>query len=118
MDSFVTRKRSHKETVLVLPDGDSDDDSTDVKLALLASLYPPACDNGNILLEALLASGGSVEAAAGLLNGETLPSPSRKKLCLAASTGYQERPHALSVFSGRYRMSYSLFNHPQLLAPS
>jgi len=108
MDSFVTRKRSHKDTELGPSAADSDDDSTDVKLALLASLYPPACDNGNILLEALLASGGSVEAAAGLLNGETLPSPSRKKLCLAASTGYQSSLASFRAFNATHSTRKSL----------
>ncbi len=90
MDAFVSRKKrklspcpSHRSTneisALIAPD---DDDSTDLKLALLSSLHPftEQC----LLLDLLLAHDGSVENASASLSSPASP-PRKSK----AATGYQ-----------------------------
>jgi hypothetical protein len=85
MDAFVTRKRRRitppeelQATAAV------DDESTDYKLSVLASLHP-ALDS-NTLLETLLICEGSVSAASETLRREKQASPRKR---LAAGTGYQ-----------------------------
>ncbi|KAK3208149.1 hypothetical protein GRF29_96g1543810 [Pseudopithomyces chartarum] len=88
MDAFVSRKRKRvDEPSAALPERpveeDLDDDSTDFKLALLASLHPTV-DQGT-LLEALLASDGAVEHASDVLSANPIP----KKRATTAAVGYQ-----------------------------
>jgi len=77
----------------------NEDDSTDFKLALLASLNP---DIGqDILLDALLSANGSVEDASKQLSGVTnsLTTP-RKRRNTNASTGYQSSLSTFTVKNG------------------
>lgn len=60
MDAFVT-KRKRKQTV----EGQPDEDSTDIKLALLSSLHPSL--DPEMLLNVLVVHDGAVEAASGAL---------------------------------------------------
>jgi hypothetical protein len=97
MESFLTRKRrrlSDKEE-----QNGIEEDSTDFKLTLLASLHPEV-DQG-ALLESLLASDGSVEQASSLLLGENYADNSkvRKK---SRSSGQQA---SLATFNIKYDAS-------------
>lgn len=64
---------------------EQEEESTDFKLALLASLHPAADETS--LLEALLASDGSVEDASICITGSTFASP--RKRSANAAVGYQ-----------------------------
>ena len=85
MDAFVSRKRQR------VSEGDSsvernpdslDDDSTDFKLAVLASLHPSM--DQNLLLETLLSADGSVEdASKSLLPNDVAKTPRKETI------GYQ-----------------------------
>jgi hypothetical protein len=91
MDAFVSRKRKrvnekHERVVPNFPtppetrNYDEEEESTDFKLALLASLHPSVDES--TLLEALLASNGIVEQASEWLTQRTTTSP-RKRTSLA-----------------------------------
>jgi len=86
MDTFVTRKRRRissppSETLEDRKEEFNDDDSTDFKLAILASLHPNI--GQSTILDILLAHNGSVgEASAALTNPK---SPLKKP----TTTGYQ-----------------------------
>ncbi|KAL8711337.1 MAG: hypothetical protein Q9220_004234 [cf. Caloplaca sp. 1 TL-2023] len=85
MDSFVTRKRL-KLGSLNRGGGENDsmfssvqedpNNSTDLKLAILASLHPDT--DHSTLLDVLIASDGSVEQSNEALSSSFLPSPKRK----------------------------------------
>ncbi|KLJ13573.1 hypothetical protein EMPG_11492 [Blastomyces silverae] len=90
MDKFLSRKRprdssptgSHEETAFLSAkagDGEiaKDEESTDVKLAILASLFPDF--QQEILLDTLVASEGSVTAACSTLSSQTPPSGNKKR---------------------------------------
>ncbi|KAF2743864.1 hypothetical protein M011DRAFT_528819 [Sporormia fimetaria CBS 119925] len=79
MDAFVTRKRPRLEPT------PAEDDSTEIKLALLASLHPHI--NHDVLLEALLVADGSVTDAAETL-AQQVASPWKKQKTRAA--GYHQ----------------------------
>ena len=88
MDAFVSRKRKRTdEPPAALPERlaeeELDEDSTDFKLAVLASLHPTV--DQTTLLEALLASDGAVERASDVLSASPIP----KKRSTAATVGYQ-----------------------------
>ncbi|KAF2996406.1 hypothetical protein E8E13_001855 [Curvularia kusanoi] len=94
MDAFVSRKRKRVETLPSLepspiaprnPTPEWEDESTDFKLAILASLHANADET--MLLEALLASDGSVEQASTHLTESTLASP--RKRSAHTAVGYQ-----------------------------
>lgn len=95
MDAFVSRKKRRIEeprkpvtAVQPLPPPESpqpEEESTDFKLALLASLHPNTEEA--TLLEALLVSDGSVEQASKALAQSNVASP--KKRPLASKVGYQ-----------------------------
>jgi hypothetical protein len=88
MDAFVSRKRrrlSASEEVVPSSTKTAEDD-TDFKLALLASLHSNV-DHAS-LLEALLASEGSVEAASGLLSSD-MRALSPQKKTNSSGVGYQ-----------------------------
>ncbi|KAK4991913.1 hypothetical protein LTR50_001532 [Elasticomyces elasticus] len=103
MEAFVSRKRRRRLSTLddSLPvtteDDHDEDDSTDFKLAILASLHPN--EDQPALLEALLSNNGSVEAASSCLGrsaasiGE-LPSPRKRR---AVGQGHQS---LLAPFAG------------------
>lgn len=101
MDAFVSRKRrrlldsEHSATPGPrTPVTDDDDESTDFKIALLASLHPNF--DGETLLEALLVSDGSVEKASEALKHNDATVSPRKKV--ANGNGYQS---SLSSFHVR-----------------
>jgi hypothetical protein len=83
MDTFVSRKR--RRISEPKPEPDVEEESTDFKLALLASLHPEL--DGEVLLEALLASEGSVEHASETLSQSKFVSP--KKRATASRIGHQ-----------------------------
>ncbi|KAJ8104849.1 hypothetical protein OPT61_g10533 [Boeremia exigua] len=94
MDAFVSRKRKRVEPQKpVSPPSTApqrcstpeEEESTDFKLALLASLHPSADEA--TLLEALLVSDGSVETASTCLAQSTLSSPRKRRG--NATVGYQ-----------------------------
>ncbi|KAF1838156.1 hypothetical protein BDW02DRAFT_489645 [Decorospora gaudefroyi] len=95
MDAFVSRKRKRGEQppkAVVAPPAvqttkgvEQEDESTDFKLALLASLYPHLDET--TLLEALLASDGAVEQASQCLTQSPVPSP--RKRSAPSAIGYQ-----------------------------
>ena len=78
MEGFLTRKRPRVSPLPVLPDGneDTEGESTEFKLALLASLHP-YLDDG-VLIEALLESNGSVEEASASLLPKIEASPRKR----------------------------------------
>lgn len=92
MDAFVSRKRrrlSPEIEVDNLPPltANEEDESTDFKLAMLASVYPDL-DHG-LLLDILLVANGSVEAALeNLTNSDNSKSP-KKKQSSTSGIGYQ-----------------------------
>ncbi|KAG2420948.1 hypothetical protein HFD88_000562 [Aspergillus terreus] len=81
MDRFVSRKRprSPSPSPVSHPDGipPPDDDSTDVKLAQLVSLFPETTQD--LLLDILVASGGSVDRAASTLASQRVSNPPTKR---------------------------------------
>jgi hypothetical protein len=79
MDSFVVRKRRRTETEDKKPPAIGDGESTDLKLTLLASLHPDLELDSDTLLEALLASDGSVETASVLLADQARRGLKRKR---------------------------------------
>lgn len=99
MDAFVSRKRRRasppdersrwpsKETRDTKEEDTrnsiDEEDSTELKLACLASLHPDLSQEA--LLDALLACNGSVEDASGSLSGHLAPSPRKS----ARTVGYQ-----------------------------
>ncbi|KAI4606733.1 hypothetical protein J4E80_010045 [Alternaria sp. BMP 0032] len=94
MDAFVSRKRKWDEGPprSVASTGkrpsearDPEEESTDFKLALLASLHPTV-DEGT-LLEALLAADGAVEQASECLSRPQVTSP--RKRPASSTVGYQ-----------------------------
>lgn len=93
MDAFVSRKRRRADepvavTTVANPNLqaalDVEEESTDFKLALLASLHPEINEEG--LLETLLASDGSAERASETLSRGTTVSPRKRQ---ALGPGYQ-----------------------------
>ncbi|KAK4197225.1 putative alpha-ketoglutarate-dependent dioxygenase [Triangularia verruculosa] len=77
MDAFVTRKQKKRKTST--SDGtaeESYEESTDIKLAILASLHPEA--EQEMLLDILLAHDGDVQAASKMLKSPSTPRPVKK----------------------------------------
>jgi alkylated DNA repair dioxygenase AlkB len=77
MDAFVSRKRKRLTSPPTNPVTQEDEDSTDLKLAILASLNP-ACSNDD-LLDLLTGCDGSVEMAAAVLSDGRGSSTSPRK---------------------------------------
>jgi hypothetical protein len=100
MNAFVSRKRRRlSESKEVFPVASPSlvaaEDDTDFKLALLASAHPKVEQSS--LLEALLVSEGSVEAASDLLSKDELASSPRKKAVLSNGVGYQASLTAFNI---------------------
>lgn len=103
MDSFVSRKRRRvsppteacKNASPAVARGVDDEDSTDFKLALLASLHPQV--EQAVLLEALLATDGSVEAASHVLNGQHGLSSPEGRVIKAGRLGYQSSLSSMGI---------------------
>ncbi|MCJ1439223.1 hypothetical protein MMC27_008614 [Xylographa pallens] len=85
MEAFISRKKRKLSTTEVRPErqtqptvpDDIEDETTEVKLATLASLHPAV--GQDILLDCLLSSNGSVRAASKLLDALCdVPSPSKR----------------------------------------
>ncbi|KAG9667481.1 hypothetical protein KCU99_g8919, partial [Aureobasidium melanogenum] len=92
MDAFISRKRRHVSTNAhaspppVRTDQQEDhEDTTDFKLAVLASLHPYVAQD--TLLEALLSSDGQVDAASDILARDRATSPGQPKR--AKTVGHQ-----------------------------
>ncbi|PGH07157.1 hypothetical protein GX51_01944 [Blastomyces parvus] len=106
MDKFLSRKRSrdsspprsHETALLSAKAGDgemaTDEESTDVKLAILASLFPDF--RQEILLETLVASEGSVTTACSILSSQTPPS-GKKKRTISNGLGIQSSLSSFGV---------------------
>ena len=89
MDSFVSRKRRKLYTPPLTSSASGnpsieEDDSTDLKLATLASIHPEL--DPSTLLDVLVTAKGSVEAACTVLGVATLPSPRKRP---TTGIGYQ-----------------------------
>ncbi|KAI4906419.1 hypothetical protein J4E90_010638 [Alternaria incomplexa] len=102
MDAFVSRKRKWDEgpsksvaSTSTRPSEakDPEEESTDFKLALLASLHPTV-DEGT-LLEALLAAEGAVEQASECLSRPQVASP--RKRPASSTVGYQSSLSAYRI---------------------
>ena len=100
MEAFISRKRPKLASTIpeaqetFSPRGNclyDDEESTDLKLATLSSLFP-TLDQAT-LLDLLISTDGSVEAVSGSLSGKTEDGSSRKRS--AVSLGYQT---SLSAF--------------------
>lgn len=110
MNAFVSRKRKHVSTdndtrslIVANPlHQDMDEDSTEIKLACLASLHPEI--SHHVLLDALLLSEGSVESASENLSAYTAEPSPRKKVSVSRVVGYQ------SSLTGLIRPSDSITN--------
>lgn len=92
MDAFVSRKRRRLSPEIEVKNtpplgADEEDDSTDFKLAMLASVYPYL--DHSLLLDILLASNGSVEAALENLTNAKDSGFSKKKSTSTSGIGYQ-----------------------------
>ncbi|KAH7354582.1 hypothetical protein BKA66DRAFT_430421 [Pyrenochaeta sp. MPI-SDFR-AT-0127] len=110
MDEFVTRKRKRVEEpqrlavtspTLSPPQAVATTDNeepTDFKLALLASVHPGLDES--TLLEALLAADGSVELASAYLVNSTTTSP-RKRAAAPIAVGYQSSLNSYCTMSHR-----------------
>lgn len=116
MDNFISRKRRRfsppsEDPGHVTPDGD--DDSTDLKLAMLASLHPYL--EQQVLLDILLAHEGSVEAASaslispdGFSPKKNLPAPGyQSSLANFAVTSYTGKRSKLLSKKGKTLYLYS-----------
>lgn len=96
MDAFIVRKRPlESDTPAQVPNGDveyrerqgsEDEESTDFKLAILASLHPNK--DQPELLEALLNADGSIDLASNHIKGHAIP-PSPHKKIRHSVVGYQ-----------------------------
>ena len=95
MDAFLTRPESNFARIPTKPDStkfdseqqfSNDELSTDVKLAILASLFPSICQE--TLLDLLISADGSVEDVSESLSGPRLSTMSPRKRS-AASIGHQ-----------------------------
>lgn len=87
MEAFIKRKRQSDEcSATPHPASFDDEDSTEIKLAMLASLSD--CHDTCLLLEALLASDGSVEEAHKYLQPKNCHRP-RKRHASGGAVGYQ-----------------------------
>ncbi|KAI0421181.1 hypothetical protein F5X98DRAFT_371195 [Xylaria grammica] len=85
MDAFLRGAKRKSASISQESTQDDYEDSTEVKLAMLASLYPDISQE--VLLDALLANDGSVDQAASLLfDGQT---ELREKPRIAATVGSQ-----------------------------
>ena len=89
MDSFISCKRRKLSTPPPISQASrtlsfDEDDSTDMKLATLASMYPEL--DPSTLLDVLITAEGSVEVASKELGIATLPSPRKRS---ASRIGYQ-----------------------------
>ncbi|KAJ9623998.1 hypothetical protein H2203_005445 [Taxawa tesnikishii (nom. ined.)] len=83
MDAFVSRKRRREAFSQSTLDA-QDEESTDLKLTLLASLHPELAPD--VLLDALLLAEGSVERASEAISGQRTAAPPKK---LVKTIGYQ-----------------------------
>ncbi|EAW07286.1 putative CUE domain protein [Aspergillus clavatus NRRL 1] len=77
MDRFISRKRPRVSSPVERQSQSLDDDSTDVKLAMLLSLFPDI--EQDTLLDILLSSGGSVEDASSVINAQLAYKPVKKR---------------------------------------
>ncbi|KAJ3560716.1 hypothetical protein NPX13_g9207 [Xylaria arbuscula] len=99
MDAFLRRAKRKSSSVTQELVQDDDEDSTEVKLALLASLLPDL--SHEVLLDALLAQEGSVEqAASSLLDSQTEPKKPRAPVTVGAQTSLRSFASKSSAAGG------------------
>jgi hypothetical protein len=104
MDAFVVRKRRRDTSE---SDVATDQDSTDLKLAMLASLHPDV--DASALMEALLAAEGSVEEAGNLLKDQNkLSKFGSKRKFKSTALGQQASLSTFSVTSDSQPRKQSL----------
>lgn len=85
MDAFLRGGKRKSSAITQESTGQDDDDSTEVKLAMLASLIPNISQE--VLLDALLANDGSVDqAASSLLDSQTEPKKPRAATAVGSQT--------------------------------
>ncbi|KAA8651530.1 hypothetical protein EYZ11_005895 [Aspergillus tanneri] len=89
MDRFVSRKRPRPSSLAALPPlpsnthtSLSEEDSTDVKLAQLVSLFPGTPQD--TLIDILVSCGGSVETASSTISAQFESGPPKKRAVLGA----------------------------------
>ncbi|KAG9648511.1 hypothetical protein KCU95_g6166, partial [Aureobasidium melanogenum] len=112
MDAFISRKRRHMSTDVdasppsVRNDQQEDhEDTTDFKLAVLASLHPHVAPD--TLLEALLSSDGQVDAASDILARDRATFPGQPKR--AKTVGHQSTlTNLIRSASGKINMNKNL----------
>ncbi|KKZ64935.1 hypothetical protein EMCG_09169 [[Emmonsia] crescens] len=99
MDRFLSRKRPRdpsppglRDNTTPLSAKEADEESTDIKLAILSSLFQGV--QQDILLDTLIASDGSVAKACSTLSSQT-PRLSKKKHTISSGLGIQS---SLSLF--------------------
>ncbi|KAF2436246.1 hypothetical protein EJ08DRAFT_578833 [Tothia fuscella] len=100
MDAFVSRKRRRVSPLedagkseCTTNNGEDDEDSTDLKLALLASMHPDL--DQSTLLEALLLNEGSVKKVLDLLKNDQYATKRKNKL--SHGVGYQASLSAFNI---------------------
>jgi len=96
METFVSRKRRRLSSEDVGDDENNGENTTDFKLAVLASLHPEF--DQEILLDSLLDADGSVEQASNHLLGRTATTSPSKGQNRPSTIGYQS---SLSSFARR-----------------
>ncbi|MCJ1358683.1 MAG: hypothetical protein MMC33_008683 [Icmadophila ericetorum] len=110
MDAFISRKK-RKLSQPTGPDiasqilkpseteaeaeAEAEEDSTDLKLAILSSLYP--LTDQEILLDTLIFAEGSVQAASQVLDGINQPEPPSVKTPISRGIGYQSSLSAYKI---------------------
>ncbi|PWY90076.1 hypothetical protein BO70DRAFT_368657 [Aspergillus heteromorphus CBS 117.55] len=97
MDRFISRKRPRSPPASPLPPPPTDEDATDMKLALLMSLFPEMALE--TLMEILVSSGGCVETASSTIT--------------AQNTAVQAHPNKKRATPGTPAIQTSLTTHIQ-----
>lgn len=97
MEAFVSRKRPRLSPTVYDQAADPETESTDFKLAVLASLHPEYSQE--LLMDYLLAYEGSIEQIDAALTGAPKDEPPRKR---SAVTGYQS---SLANYAGASTVS-------------
>jgi hypothetical protein len=111
MDAFVVRKRRRQADE---PPFGEDHDSTDLKLAMLASLHPTV--DGGTLMEALLAVNGSVNDAGVLLKDqEKWSKSSNRKKVKSSALSHQTSLSAFSMTSDELPVKRMLTRRGKIL---
>lgn len=96
MDAFLRGAKRKSASMAQESTRDEEDDTTEVKLAMLASLLPNISQE--VLLDALLANAGSVDqAASSLIDGQTEPKKPRAATTVGSQTSLRSFASRSSV---------------------